>query len=50
MDDRSALAYALVAGLLVVSGWLLLRYRKERQAFKLRQTGRGKNTAQIPAE
>lgn len=50
MDDRLVIAAILGFGLVTVSGWLIVRYIQKRQAFKLRQLGRGKSLGEIPAE
>lgn len=50
MDDRLVIALFLGFGLLLGIGFLTVRYVKKRQAFKLRQLGRGKSLGQIPAE
>jgi hypothetical protein len=42
MDDRSVIAFSLALGLVIIAGWMTLRYVRKRQAFKLRQSGRGK--------
>lgn len=50
MDDRLVIAAYLGFGLVICASWLALRYVQKRKAFKLRQSGRGKNMGHIPAE
>jgi hypothetical protein len=50
MDDRLVIAAFLGVGLMTVGVWLIVRYVQKRQAFKLRQSGRGKSLGQVPAE
>jgi hypothetical protein len=50
MDDRLVIASVLGLGLVFIGGLLALRYIKKRQAFKLRQSGRGKAVIHTPAE
>lgn len=50
MEDRHLFAYILVAGMLVVIGLLTARYFQKRRQFKLRQTGRGKNSGNVISE
>ncbi len=50
MDDRLAIAVILGIGLVTTVAYLVVRYREKRQAFKLRQSGRGKSASHIPAE
>jgi hypothetical protein len=50
MDDRLVIASVLGFGLVLILGLLALRYFKRRQAFKLRQSGRGKAAVRVPAE
>lgn len=50
MDDRIVIASVLGVGLLLFAALLALRYVRKRQAFKLRQSGRGKAVGQTPVE
>lgn len=50
MDDRLVIAAVLGFGLVTAGVWLTVRYVQKRQAFKLRQSGRGKTPGQVPAE
>jgi hypothetical protein len=47
MDDRIAIAIALIIALLAVAAFLVARHIRKRKAFKLRQTGRGKSSTQF---
>jgi hypothetical protein len=50
MDDRLLIAAILGLSLLMVCMFVAVRYVQKRQAFKLRQSGRGKSLGQIPTE
>lgn len=50
MDDRLVIAAVLGFSLVALGAWFIVRYVKKRQAFKLRQLGRGKSIGQIPTE
>lgn len=50
MENRHVIAYVFAAGMLVVIGLLATRYFQKRRQFRLRQTGRGKNTGHITSE
>jgi hypothetical protein len=50
MDDRLVVAAILGLSLVAVGAFLIVRYVQKRQAFKLRQLGRGKTLGQTPVE
>jgi hypothetical protein len=53
METRLIVAYALCAALLLILAAFTVRYANNRRQFKIRQSGRGKNTPNpdnVPAE
>jgi cytochrome c biogenesis protein CcdA len=53
METRLIVAYALCAALVLILAALAVRYANNRRNFKIRQSGRGKNTPDVegvPAE
>ncbi len=44
MENRELLAFGLLAAMLAVSVWVLVRRMNAKRAFEYRQSGRGKNT------
>jgi flagellar biogenesis protein FliO len=43
MENRILLALGILAAMVVVMGWLLLRKINQKRAFERRQSGRGKS-------
>lgn len=50
MDDRLVIAAILGLGLVSIGIVLIVRYVQKRQAFKLRQLGRGKSLGEVSAK
>lgn len=50
MEDRHIIAYSLIAAGLLFVGIFVWRHLNNRRKFKIRQAGRGKSEASIPAE
>jgi hypothetical protein len=55
MENRLIIAYALCAVMLLILTAVAVRYANNRKQFKIRQSGRGKNSGQnvtdgVPAE
>lgn len=50
MEMRYIIAASAGTALLAICIWLIVRNIRERRKFRLRQQGRGKNTAAAPAE
>lgn len=55
MENRLIIAYALCAIMVLILAAIAVRYVNSRKQFKIRQSGRGKNsnsdvTAGVPAE
>ncbi|MBK9002561.1 MAG: hypothetical protein IPM67_03720 [Sphingomonadales bacterium] len=44
MEDRVLVAVALVAAMVAIGAWLLVRRINAKRAFEYRQSGRGKNS------
>ncbi|MGB5078809.1 MAG: hypothetical protein WBO17_15120 [Sphingorhabdus sp.] len=50
MEDRHIVAYTLCAAMVVFLGIAVARYLAKRRQFRIRQSGRGKNSDSLPAE
>jgi hypothetical protein len=50
MEDRVIAAFAIIVIMGAVISWLAVRKAQERRQFKIRQSGRGKETASSPME
>ncbi len=44
MEDRVAIALGVIALMLLIGGWLVVRKINEKRTFEYRQSGRGKGS------